>query len=336
MSSTVNANYSTMKRLSGVEKYLFFWSESEANQFEFKVSKYPLGNLSSVFVGCFTYLITIYILREWIRLRGKPFNLRYVAIVWNWFCSIGSLYLLIKLSEQVFDLFSKYSVWSLLCDEGIQHNHGKHQLITYIVYLTKYLELIDTFLLCLRGKNLQFLHVYHHSVTILFTYIHLQAQTCIMWMVPVLNLSVHVVMYAYFALYEMNINCWWKQIVTLMQVTQFYITLAVGLVVLIPRIIYTINPALPGAYACHGTWPATIIGMIILLSYLYLFQRLYFERYNGQTKSKSILHSKEVASNTFEQMKLNNSKEPLKFKSIWGKNATHGSIFEKKENDKSA
>ena len=141
-------------------------------------------------------------------------------------------------------------------------------------YLTKFLELSDTVLLCLRGKSTPFIHLYHHAITVFFAFLHLHEQTCIVWTMPILNLAVHVFLYAYFALHEAGQRVWWKRYLTLMQVTQFYVTFVPSIVALVPRVIFTINPALPFAHACHGSWTGVGLGIPLLATYLVLFQRL--------------------------------------------------------------
>ena len=107
-----------------------------------------------------------------------------------------------------------------------------------------------------------------------------------MWTMPILNLTVHVFLYAYFALHEAGQRVWWKRYLTMMQVTQFYITFIPSIIALTPRILYTINPTLPFAHACHGSWTGVGLGLPLLITYLVLFQRL-LSKYDKGGKSKS-------------------------------------------------
>ena len=103
-------------------------------------------------------------------------------------------------------------------------------------------------LLCLRGKSTPFIHLYHHAITVLFAYIGLREATCLGWTMPIMNLTVHVFLYAYFALVESGRRVCWKRCLTMMQVTQFYLTMIPTFLALIPKLIYNMSPNLPLAY----------------------------------------------------------------------------------------
>ena len=52
-------------------------------------------------------------------------------------------------------------------DPGAPQLSGPIYFIYFVNYIFKYVELIDTFLLALRGKPIQFLHIYHHAATLI-------------------------------------------------------------------------------------------------------------------------------------------------------------------------
>jgi hypothetical protein len=93
-----------------------------------------------------------------------------------------------------------WTAWVLFCDPAPhQLRSGLLLFLYYLNYITKYLELSDTLLLCLRGKPLPFLHVYHHAATLVLTWTQLAAKSGVQWIPILLNLMVHVPMYYYYA-----------------------------------------------------------------------------------------------------------------------------------------
>lgn len=194
------------------------------------------------------YFLVVYALKDHVKRRGKPYDLKNFAIMFNFALSAMSAHLLYELVNVSYDLVSNNGLWSAVCDERAQHTTGPKTYMMTIIFYTKIFELADTVLLCLRGKATPFIHLYHHAITVFFAFLHLKEQTCLQWTMPIMNLAVHVVLYMYFALYDLGVNVWWKKYLTMMQVTQFYLTLVPSFAALIPKLIYTISPDLPLAH----------------------------------------------------------------------------------------
>ncbi len=54
--------------------------------------------------------------------------------------------------------------WLVCKEPGEGASAGAPYFVTYVYYLSKYLELLDTWILVLKGKSLSLLHVFHHAV----------------------------------------------------------------------------------------------------------------------------------------------------------------------------
>jgi GNS1/SUR4 family len=54
---------------------------------------------------------------------------------------------------------------------------------------------------------------YHHAITVYFTWLHLDARTCLTWLMCSLNLAVqcHVLLYAYYALAAVGVDIWYAE-----------------------------------------------------------------------------------------------------------------------------
>ena len=301
--------------MTASDRYLGLFDSRYVNNFAFTPGAIPLSTFSSIATAVLAYLVLVLSLKQYIRHRGKPYDLRRFSIYYNAALSVMSFFFLVQHLREVSRLLSTHSFWSVFCDEKVEHTRGSHVFWYYVLYdniththyallypygcslgctlayriflflfvfvvcmvlryLSKFLELSDTVLLCLRGKSTPFIHVYHHAITVFFAFLHLHEQTCIAWTMPILNLTVHVFLYAYFALHEAGQRVWWKKWLTTLQVTQFYITFIPSIIALVPRVIFTINPTLPLAHACHGSWTGVGLGIPLLVIYLVMFQRL--------------------------------------------------------------
>ncbi len=107
---------------------------------------------------CIVYLATIFILSR----KKKPFTIpNWIPALHNLFLTLVSLFLFIVLTENSMSIFINKGMYESFC--LLQSYTPRVEFIMYLNYLTKYYELIDTLFLVLKGKELQFLHVYHHS-----------------------------------------------------------------------------------------------------------------------------------------------------------------------------
>lgn len=149
---------------------------------------------------------------------------------------IGCILSVIKKSNEL-----KSYDW-LVCDYNNTNSNGDLGFWAYIYYLSKYYELIDTFLQLIRGKYPPhyFLHTYHHSLVILMSWMWLEYSPSLRFAGLMFNTLVHVVMYYYFYLKSCNIEPWWKNYVTTLQIIQFVTSLILFAITLYYH--FTIRP----------------------------------------------------------------------------------------------
>jgi hypothetical protein len=253
--------------------------ENWIDYFEFQ-NQY-LSSWQSVALTLALYLATIYTIQK---LQCR-YQLKQVVIAHNAILSISSAILLLFIIVELLNQVYEYSFWDVICDESRMNARGRLVLYYYINYLFKYVELLDTVLLALRQKPMAFLHVYHHSATLVLCWTQLIAQSSVQWVPIVINLAVHVVMYYYYAIQACGKTVWWKKYLTVGQIIQFCVGISCSLVAVIPRIFHDF---VSRDYSnCNGTYSATAFGFFILISYLALFIKLYnSEAYKSRTKSK--------------------------------------------------
>jgi len=164
-----------------------------------------------------------------------------------------------------------------LCDAKVFD--GQLELFYYFNYLLKYYETVDTFMLIMLGKPLEFLHVYHHSLTLLLCYTQLVGRTSVQWVPITLNLFVHVIMYYYYALAASGHQVWWKKYLTTLQIVQFVIDLFFVYFCTYTHFAYRYE-GVPHFGDCFGGEFAAIFGCFLLSSYLLLFVDFFMKTYH--------------------------------------------------------
>ncbi len=102
-----------------------------------------------------------------------------------------------------------------------------------VYWFSKLYELLDTVFMILRhrGRQISFLHVFHHSsITMLADWAYFVLPIPAVAPVLALNSTIHVVMYGYYfltALYPLH-DFTWKRRITQMQLLQFMLALIHG------------------------------------------------------------------------------------------------------------
>ncbi|KAJ2374275.1 Fatty acyl-CoA elongase/Polyunsaturated fatty acid specific elongation enzyme, partial [Coemansia sp. RSA 2603] len=168
------------------------------------------------------YLGTIFGI-QFLMQSHKGFKLKKPTQIYNLFLTVVSFALLVLFIEEVTPIILENGLFYSVCDKRAWTQ--RIEVLFYLNYLTKWLEFTDTVFLALKKKPLQFLHVYHHTMTMILCFTQLNGLTPLSWLVIVLNLFVHVIMYFYYFLASCNIHPWWKKYVTVIQIIQFIIDL---------------------------------------------------------------------------------------------------------------
>ncbi|KAJ2890033.1 Fatty acyl-CoA elongase/Polyunsaturated fatty acid specific elongation enzyme [Coemansia aciculifera] len=242
-----------------------------------------LSTWREVGLGMAVYLGTIFGIQYFMRSR-KPLKLTRLAQAHNLFLTLVSLVLLVLYVEKLAPIISGGGLFYSVCD--VRAWTQPLEVLYYLNYLTKWLEFTDTVFLALKKKPLQFLHVYHHTLTMVLCFTQLNGATSVSWVVITLNLFVHVVMYFYYFLASCGIHPWWKKYVTTLQIVQFIIDLGFVYYCTYQLIASRYYPTLPHRGACAGTEEAAVFGCALLSSYLLLFIQFFQRTYSKKQAAK--------------------------------------------------
>jgi hypothetical protein len=137
--------------------------------------------------------------------------------------------------------------------------------------LTPRYEFLDTAILVIEGKKkLEFLHVYHHVLTLLVTWYGCTTQATCQWVGVALNTCVHTFMYYYYAMSTIGVQVTWKKLLTQGQMSQFVINMASMLFLWLPY---------NSSHQCSGDLMTIGLTFFANFTFFYLFFRFYKKTY---------------------------------------------------------
>eukprot|EP00592_Proboscia_alata_P005421 CAMPEP_0194373360 /NCGR_PEP_ID=MMETSP0174-20130528/21789_1 /TAXON_ID=216777 /ORGANISM="Proboscia alata, Strain PI-D3" /LENGTH=208 /DNA_ID=CAMNT_0039152383 /DNA_START=228 /DNA_END=854 /DNA_ORIENTATION=- len=118
---------------------------------------------------------------------------------------------------------SSFDMTWFFCEDQSTVASGELWFWSYLYYLSKYYELLDTVLQLLKGRPPPhfFLHVYHHSMVLFMAWSWLETVQTLQFGGLIFNTAVHVVMYYYYFRRVMKWSVPWKKYVTKFQIVQF-------------------------------------------------------------------------------------------------------------------
>jgi len=222
------------------------------------------------------YLFILWVLTTITKWRGKGLDLKPLVALHNFISCLGSLIMFCGLMYSLIRRSIVYGFWDIYCDPlaHLEHFRGDLAFWCYVFYVSKYYELLDSFFLAIRDKELSFLHVYHHFIVIPLFWIYNSYDCLAHWMLVATNTFIHIFMYYYYTLATYGKSVWWKKYITIGQMVQFWIDM-----------ISTWPFILMWAFHTRGicstieiTWPV-LFGQGIGFSFFLLFYKLYRESY---------------------------------------------------------
>eukprot|EP01088_Endostelium_zonatum_P016108 TRINITY_DN4220_c0_g1_i1.p1 TRINITY_DN4220_c0_g1~~TRINITY_DN4220_c0_g1_i1.p1 ORF type:complete len:308 (+),score=19.89 TRINITY_DN4220_c0_g1_i1:206-1129(+) len=233
------------------------------------------------------YLIMVFYLPPLIK---KPFNLKWPLAFWNLFLCLLSAFMFIPWIEAMFSEFRahNYSVHHIICLPRGELRAGLGIWMASLFGYSKIIEFGDTLFLILRGKEVNFLHWYHHSSVLLYAWFNIITLFPVANIFATVNCFVHTIMYGYFFLSALGSRPWWGRYVTRIQIIQMLIGLAS---VSIWSYYYLTGQNCnlwvnnyPGLYIPEASEKAMIISSIIVYgSYFYLFMAFYLRRFSEES-----------------------------------------------------
>lgn len=181
--------------------------------------------------------------------------------------------------------------WQSICDidNGIWYNKDSLKglsFYSYIFYLSKFYEIIDTMIILAKGRQSSLLQSYHHSGAMLSMWAGVRYASPPIWIFVVFNSFIHSIMYFYFTLSTLKIKVpkMFKQVLTTMQIIQFVVggSLAVChlFVHYLDSITGTFKACIPSSAEALAIW----INVIYLTPLTMLFAAFWVDSYSKKSK----------------------------------------------------
>uniref|UniRef100_H2ZDU1 Elongation of very long chain fatty acids protein n=1 Tax=Ciona savignyi TaxID=51511 RepID=H2ZDU1_CIOSA len=193
-----------------------------------RTSNWPLVNSPFVPLS----VVACYVLLCWNAKRLTAplpvLQLRSLIVAYNGFMLLLSAYMMYEFFAAAYQ--SNFGVLCVPVDYSEAESAIRMASVCWVYYISKYIELIETFIFALRKKfnQISFLHVYHHSSMIFIWWMGSKyvpgGQSYIFGGI---NSFVHFVMYTYYGLSAMGPHMqkylWWKRYLTMLQLSQFVV-----------------------------------------------------------------------------------------------------------------
>ncbi|XP_055384909.1 elongation of very long chain fatty acids protein 7 [Condylostylus longicornis] len=162
----------------------------------------------------------------------KPYNLQPIMVGYNAYQVIFNIWMFL----QAFNAERSFAqILSNTCKSETDIDRVAQVTMwsgAWWYFFSKVIDLLDTVFFVLRKKQNQvtFLHVYHHTITALFSWCYLKYLPGEQGVViGLLNSFVHIIMYFYYMLAAMGPKyqkyLWWKKYMTVVQLIQFCLML---------------------------------------------------------------------------------------------------------------
>lgn len=235
----------------------------------------------SVYIAAI-YLVLIYYGHRYMQSR-KAFDLRTPLIIWSALLAVFSIFGAWRHIFGFVHLAKTHGFKGTLCSTHY-YTSTPEGFWALLFVLSKVPELVDTFFIVARKKKLIFLHWYHHTTVMVFSFYLYRDRLAGGAYYGVMNFTVHAVMYSYYTLTAMRIRVPKpiSMLVTTMQTAQMF----VGVFVTCFLWTQLNNPD------CPITFNNVLSASLMYSTYLYLFCEFFYNAYIAKKFVKKSVQTK--------------------------------------------
>eukprot|EP01080_Neovahlkampfia_damariscottae_P006819 gene6819-10984_t len=228
------------------------------------------------------YLLIIFLVPKLFKTGVPEGIIKPIMAIWNLSLSIMSLVILVGVVIPYSQKAQEHGFMTLFCDEkGVTWEPSTLHFWGLLFVFSKYFELFDTVLRLAKKPqgHIEFLHWWHHTTVLLFTWYAIVNHMTIGWLFGTINACVHTIMYFYYFLMSIGQRPKWAIYLTLFQIIQMFIGIGVN-----------------GYWAylwfigvdcgCERPKFLIICAFIMYASYLILFVQFFVQKYSKKKQVK--------------------------------------------------
>jgi len=222
----------------------------------------------SVYMAVF-YLVAIYVGKKYMATR-EPFSLRGPLIVWNFLLAVFSICGAYRFIPGFYLLAKDHGFKGTLCANYYYHSTPEGFWVLLFV-TSKIPELVDTFFIVARKRKLIFLHWYHHTTVMMYSFYLYRDRLAGGAYYGAMNFTVHAIMYTYyfFAACKIRLPRFVSMTVTTLQISQMF----VGVFVTCYLWTQLDNPD------CPIHFNNVLVASLMYSTYLFLFAEFFVNTY---------------------------------------------------------
>lgn len=223
-------------------------------------------------MGIGVYLSVLYFGQK-IMANKEPIKARTVLILWNTGLAVFSILGFARVFPEFLYTLTKFGFHYSICNNSYLQNKPVAFWI-YLFVLSKTPELVDTLFLVLRKQKLIFLHVYHHATVLIFAwFVYANEVAAARWFCS-MNFGVHSIMYTYYALKALPNLIWIPKWVSMVITTLQTLQMVAG-----TYVVTAAFKAHMSGQQCATDTVMSATGLIIYVSYLFLFSHFFYKAY---------------------------------------------------------
>lgn len=208
----------------------------------------------------------------------KPMQLKLPLILWNSSLALFSICCVLRILPPIVSQLQHMSLEEKICSSATD---GPTFFWVFLFTMSKFMELGDTVFLILRKRPVIFLHWYHHTTVLLFTWFAFAEYSPILSIFACVNAFIHSLMYTYYALQAIGVKC--PKSVSLTLTSLQIIQMVAGLSALFLHW----NAERKGHH-CQTSSVIWLAGVVMYASYFLLFVRFFANAYLFKRETRDL------------------------------------------------